>query len=123
MRKHVAFAIAAAAAGLAAILSDAPVPSGTGTRSVLETALARKAKTPPDEWMLRVRLSGGPITPAQLRRASLQAERVGRMTEAVAPSFAEPAWTFEGPEVIGGRTLDLAVDPLTPDKVYAAAAT
>jgi len=123
MRKYYAFAIAATAAGLGAILSGGQRPSAPGTSPVPETALARDAEGPPDEWLLAARLSGDAITPAQLRRASLQAEDVGRMTEATQPFVAEPGWTFEGPDVIGGRITDLAVHPLAPNTVFAAAAT
>jgi photosystem II stability/assembly factor-like uncharacterized protein len=123
MRKYYAFAIAATAAGLGAILSGGQRPSAPGTSPVPETALARDAEGPPDEWLLAARLSGDAITPAQLRRASLQAQDVGRMTEATQPLVAEPGWTFEGPDVIGGRITDLAVHPLAPNTVFAAAAT
>jgi len=123
MRKYYAFAIAATAAGLGAILSGGQRPSAPGTSPVPETALARETEGPPDEWLLAARLSGDAITPAQLRRASLQAEDVGRMTEATQPFVAEPGWTFEGPDVIGGRITDLAVHPLAPNTVFAAAAT
>jgi hypothetical protein len=123
MRKHFALAMAATAAGLAALLSDDPGPSRPGTGAVPETALSREAEGPPDEWMLTMRLTGGAITPAQLRRASLQAERIERMTDAASPSLGGTPWTFEGPEVIGGRITDLAVDPTAPDTVYGAAAT
>jgi len=82
-----------------------------------------EAEGPPDEWLLQARLSGDAITPAQLRRASLQADAVGLMTEAADPSLGLSAWVFEGPEVIGGRITDLAVHPLAPNTVYAAAAT
>ena len=123
MRKHIAFAVAATTASLGAVLTAVPGLSGSGTSPFPETELGREAEGPPDEWLLSMRLAGGTITPAQLRRASLQAERLGRMTEAASPSLAQTSWTFEGPEVIGGRIVDLAVDPLAPDTLYAAAAT
>jgi photosystem II stability/assembly factor-like uncharacterized protein len=114
--------MAATAASVTAILPVRPGQSGSGT-PFREPGGGLGAETPPDDWMLSMRLSGGAITPAQLRRASLQAERLGRMTEAAAPSLAQSGWTFEGPEIIGGRIVDLAVDPLAPDTVYAAAAS
>jgi photosystem II stability/assembly factor-like uncharacterized protein len=123
MRKHYAFAIAATAAGLGTIVSDGPRLSDPRTSAVPETERARETEGPPDEWLLAARLSGDAITPAQLRRASLQAEDVGRMTEATHPFVAELPWTFEGPDVIGGRITDLAVHPLAPNTVFAAAAT
>jgi hypothetical protein len=123
MRKDIAFAVAATAASLGAALTAVPGRSGAGTSPFPETEVAREAEGPPDEWLLSMRLSGGTITPAQLRRASLQAERLGRTTEAASPSLAQAGWAFEGPQVIGGRIVDLAVDPLAPDTLYAAAAT
>jgi photosystem II stability/assembly factor-like uncharacterized protein len=123
MRKHFALAIAATAAGLGAILSDAPGRSKPAASPVPETQPGREVEGPPDEWMLQMRLTGGAITPAQLRRASMQADRVAKMTESKAPSLAQSLWTFEGPVEIGGRITDLAVDPLAPNTVYAAAAS
>lgn len=110
MRKHIASSVAAAAS-LGAVLA------------VMAPSVPGRGDGPPDDWMLAMRLSGGPITPAQLRRASVQAQRLGRWTETAAPSLAQQAWTFQGPQVIGGRIVDLAVDPLAPNTVYAAAAT
>jgi photosystem II stability/assembly factor-like uncharacterized protein len=120
MSPNGAYRVAAAAASVAAVLSMAPAPPRTPAPSEAEH---RAPEAPPDEWLLSMRLSGGTVTPAQLRRASLQAERLGRMTQADAPSLAQATWTFHGPQVIGGRILDLAVDPLAADTLYAAAAT
>lgn len=122
MRKNMVFAVAAAAAGLGAVLTAIPGPSAARTRrsSGIEAA---GEPAPPDEWLLSMRLSGDAITPAHLRRASEQAERIGRETEAAMPSLGQIGWTFEGPAVIGGRIVDLAVDPQLPSTVYAAAAS
>lgn len=123
MRKHVGLTSAATAATLGVLLAAAPRPSIPVAAPPPAREPAHEAEGPPDEWLLAARLSGGAVTPAQLRRASLQAEALGRMTAAAHPSLAQAPWTFEGPEVIGGRITDLAVDPLAPDTVYAAAAT
>jgi len=125
MLRPAAFAIAAAAAGLGTVLLVSQVAERPGgpVQPLAEPGLGREAEGPPDEWLLQARLSGGAILPAQLRRASLEAEAVGRMTEAASPLLGQTSWTFEGPEVIGGRITDLAVDPLAPDTLYAAAAT
>jgi photosystem II stability/assembly factor-like uncharacterized protein len=123
MQKKIALSVAATAATLGVLLAAVPrrsLPVGAPSPA---PEPAYEAEGPPDEWLLQARLSGDPITSAQLRRASLQAEDLGRMSEAAAPSLAEPPWTFEGPEVIGGRITDLAVDPLAANTLYGAAAT
>src|SRR5688572_5542789 len=122
MRIHSAFAVAAATAALGGFLT-AIGPSAQAPSAPPQTGVSGEVEGPPDEWMLTMRLTGGAITPAQLRRASLQAERIERMTDAASPSLGGTPWTFEGPEVIGGRITDLAVDPTAPDTVYGAAAT
>jgi photosystem II stability/assembly factor-like uncharacterized protein len=122
MRRDAAVA-AAAAASLGAVLAVLPEPGRPAPTPVPAIEREHEAEGPPDEWMLYMRLTGGPVTPAQLRRASLQAERLGRMTEADAPELAQLRWAFEGPVEIGGRVTDLAVDPLAPNTVYAAAAS
>lgn len=122
MRKHITLA-AAAAATLGAVGAFVARPSVPATTSSATAEARREAEGPPDDWLLSMRLSGDAITPAQLRRASLQAERLGRMTEVAAPSLAQAIWKFQGPVVIGGRIVDLAVDHLAADTVYAAAAT
>jgi photosystem II stability/assembly factor-like uncharacterized protein len=123
MPKHIALAVAAAAVTLGVFLAAGHRPSTPAPAPPAPGETGAEAEGPPDEWLLAARLSGGAVTPAQLRRASLQADAVGRMTEQAYPFAAQPAWTFEGPEVVGGRITDLAVDPLVANKVYAAAAT
>ncbi|WP_203920756.1 WD40/YVTN/BNR-like repeat-containing protein [Rugosimonospora africana] len=57
--------------------------------------------------------SGQPVTAAQIARAQRQAAAI--------PSGDNGAWTYTGPTNVGGRVVDLAVDPTTsPSTVYAA---
>ena len=120
--RNVVIAVALAT-GAGAVLIAASGRPGPPASPRGESESGGKAEGPPDEWMLAMRLSRGTVTPAELRRASLQADRVRRMTEDTSPGAAGPRWTFQGPEVIGGRIVDLAVDPAAANTVYAAAAT
>ena len=52
-----------------------------------------------------------------------QALNLGRLTASQAPAFARQPWEFTGPFNVGGRVIDMAVDPRYPDTVYMAAAT
>jgi photosystem II stability/assembly factor-like uncharacterized protein len=122
MRKRVALAVLALATGLWAAFFAVP-GRGAGQGNRGETEREHGAEGPPDEWMLSMRLTGATITPAALRRASLQAERIRLQTEARAPGTVKLTWKFQGPDVIGGRVVDAAVDPLAADTVYVAAAT
>jgi photosystem II stability/assembly factor-like uncharacterized protein len=123
MRKRILLAMVALVASMGAVFVAGPGRSGAGALLSSESGREREAEGPPDEWMLSMRLTGGTITPAQLRRATLQADRIRRTTDASSPGTAELRWTFQGPDVIGGRIVDLAVDPLLANTVYAAAAT
>jgi hypothetical protein len=78
---------------------------------------------PPDEWMLTQRLTGSAITPAAVAEASAQAALIRRQTATAAPDLAQAAWTLAGPTNIGGRIVDVAVDPTLTDTIYVAAAT
>ena len=55
----------------------------------------------------------GPVTEAQVKRASAQA--------AALPEAKSTRWQFVGPTNVGGRVIDIAVDPTTtPSTVFAA---
>ncbi len=83
-------------------------------------------KLRPGEWLdIRV-LQGSEIAPRQRERVSAQLEARKTRAESQVGSQAKlggPLWNFLGPENIGGRIVDLVVDPTTPDSVYAAAAS
>jgi photosystem II stability/assembly factor-like uncharacterized protein len=68
---------------------------------------------PPDEWLLTQRMYGSRISVAQLARASADALRL-RSETAARSRGTQATWTFLGPETIGGRLLDIALDPADP---------
>jgi photosystem II stability/assembly factor-like uncharacterized protein len=79
--------------------------------------------TGPEDWILaqRSRLSGVPQ--AALDRAGAQAAAVAAQTRAQAPAMASARWSFAGPTNIGGRVLDIAVDPNASNTIYVATAS
>lgn len=122
MRRYVVLVAAVVAVSVVtALLSGAPRP--TTPTSAFVASQRDYGEVPPDEWLLSRRLAGGTVTPDQLQRASDQAELVGQVTEAHAPAVARAPWRFQGPKVIGGRIVELAVDPVSANTVYAAAAS
>jgi photosystem II stability/assembly factor-like uncharacterized protein len=76
----------------------------------------------PDDYFLLQRSRRGDLpSSGDFRRAVRQAREIRAATADAAQRAA--AWTLEGPTNIGGRLVDLAVEPANPDTVYVAAAT
>ena len=84
---------------------------------------AEEERLPPEDGMLTARLYPIGVPDGALRRAGLQAERIERATARYASGVATPRWTFVGPANIGGRVLDLAIDPVRANTIYIAAAS
>ena len=74
-------------------------------------------ESPPEDWFITQRVTHGGIPVGALERASAQAAALTLATGATTP------WQFVGPTNIGGRVVDIAVDPVVPDTIYVAAAT
>jgi photosystem II stability/assembly factor-like uncharacterized protein len=80
----------------------------------------------PADVMLTRQLFGSDrgLTPSQVFRSARRASgRIAQATRERAPGIAAARWSFEGPTNIGGRILDLAIDPAQVDVVYAASAS
>jgi photosystem II stability/assembly factor-like uncharacterized protein len=76
----------------------------------------------PDDYFLFQRSRRGDLpTSGDFRRAVRQAQAIRAATADAAQRAA--GWTLEGPTNIGGRLVDLAVQPGDPDTLYVAAAT
>src|SRR5213592_3672507 len=96
--------------------------SGPGRVGEHETASAAEMLEPADVLSAQA-LSGTPagVDPAAAYRRALAERRVvARETALSAPRVASAGWEFVGPSNIGGRVLDLALDPVKPDTVYVA---
>jgi len=81
---------------------------------------------PEDAYLLQRFVSlkdGGTLTGAVFERAGAQASAVKADTNRVKPAVQGGAWRFEGPSNVGGRIVDLAVDPNNRDTIYVVAAT
>jgi photosystem II stability/assembly factor-like uncharacterized protein len=78
--------------------------------------------TAPEEWFLSQRVYRQGIPAGALARAWNQAAEIDRLT-ALRGAVLGGAWSFAGPTNIGGRILDIAVDPAQADTIYVAAAS
>ncbi|MFK7886650.1 MAG: glycosyl hydrolase [Gammaproteobacteria bacterium] len=97
-----------------------------GATTEANTTAAKHSKGSPMEpgdWLLQRRLSGDPITETQLARATRARASLRAQRDVRARALAGDVWRFRGPDNIGGRILDLALDPLDANVVYAATAS
>jgi photosystem II stability/assembly factor-like uncharacterized protein len=86
---------------------------------------ARELEEPSDAILAR-NLFGADkrVDPARyFARAAATAAALGQQTAATDPAAAGAAWQPLGPSNIGGRVLDIVVDPNNADTIYIAAAT
>ena len=87
-----------------------------------------RIKTPPEDSFLAQRVIHGgiPVGARERARAQVTRARTAARASASAQSAAQLAatpWQFVGPTSIGGRIVDIAVDPVAADTIYVAAAT
>jgi hypothetical protein len=76
----------------------------------------------PDDYFLFQRSTGRELPSAEDFTRSVRQARTLRRATARAARQRGPQWTLEGPTNIGGRLVDLAVDPFNADTVFVAAA-
>jgi photosystem II stability/assembly factor-like uncharacterized protein len=84
--------------------------------------LAEK-EAPPEDWFITQRVTHGGIPAGALERAGAQAAALAEATKQADTQLAAARWRFVGPTNIGGRIVDIAVDPVAADTLYIAAAT
>lgn len=89
--------------------------SASGLEALLDPAAE------PGDPMLAAR--GGTVPAGAFERASTQAAAVGAKTRTSDPALAKARWQLRGPTNIGGRVLDVVVDPKRRNGVYAATAS
>jgi hypothetical protein len=78
---------------------------------------------PPEDWFITQRVTHGGIPAGALEKAGAQAVALTLATSQSDSRLAAARWKFVGPTNIGGRVVDIAVDPVTADTIYVAAAT
>lgn len=110
-------ALAAAVASVLAVLLMAGSVPAAGPLLVLDDAPS------PGDFLAAQRASAGMPSPGAMERARAGAETLQARTRTGAPQLADADWRLEGPTSIGGRVVDLAVDPARANTIYAAAAT
>src|SRR5436190_18964562 len=82
-----------------------------------------REESPPEDSFITQRVAHGGIPVGALEKASAQAAALTLVTRQSHPQLATTPWQFVGPTNIGGRVVDIAVDPVAPDTIYVAAAT
>lgn len=97
----------------------APPPLAGISASGLDALLDPAAE--PGDPMLAAR--GGTVPSGSFARASAQAAAVAKATRAQDPKLAKARWQLRGPTNIGGRVLDVVVDPTRRDALYVATAS
>ncbi|MFF4874926.1 WD40/YVTN/BNR-like repeat-containing protein [Micromonospora sp. NPDC000668] len=106
---------------LALTASSAPRP--------VQESLATNSPTGPmeipDEWMTAQRMSDGSrdLSVAKYAKARGEAHDLNLRTRLLYRHLAQREWNFFGPSNIGGRVVDIAVDPQVPDQIFIAAAS
>ncbi|NDL57564.1 WD40/YVTN/BNR-like repeat-containing protein [Phytoactinopolyspora mesophila] len=79
----------------------------------------------PGEWMTSQRLSDGvtEVSAATYASARSEAQSIERRTRNAYRHLAQLNWDFFGPANIGGRVVDIAIDPEVDDQIFIAAAS
>ena len=78
----------------------------------------------PAEWMWLQRANAdGSIPATAFRDAIAQTRRIERDTRVNSPALSDVQWKLLGPSNIGGRLIDVVLDPVTSGTVYVAAGT
>ncbi len=86
-------------------------------------ARSAEKETPPEDWFVTQRVTHGGIPIGAAERAGAQAAALAHAAEQSNSPLAAARWRFVGPTNIGGRVVDIAVDPIAADTIYVAAAT
>lgn len=120
---------------VAALAAVAVVTAPSATRQAAPLAVSQRAQhiptagefgpqpVPGDMALLRTAGQTAVVPQGAYARARAQARAAAVRTKAAAPKAAARTWELHGPQHIGGRVLDVVIDPLRPDSVYAATAT
>ena len=78
----------------------------------------------PASAMLARQFSGGTVPPTEaFGKMIAQSRKLSAQTRQVAPAVARASWELVGPKNIGGRILDVVIDPADPNLLFAAAAS
>src|SRR5439155_234788 len=96
---------------------------GSGRENRQRSPTNEGKESPPEDWFITQRVTHGGIPAGALEKAGAQAAALAFATGRSDPQLAAARWKFVGPTNIGGRVVDIAVDPVAADTIYVAAAT
>ncbi|HVE73932.1 MAG TPA: hypothetical protein VNA30_02410 [Mycobacteriales bacterium] len=114
-------ALVAAPTGSGSLATSAPAgPPVPGITDAGLRALLNPAAEPGDAMLAR---RGGAIPTGAFAAASAQSDALAAKTRKTDPKLAAAKWQLKGPTNVGGRGLDIVVDPKKVDSVYLAAAS
>jgi photosystem II stability/assembly factor-like uncharacterized protein len=112
-----------AAAHARSMLTGVRVFTGADTYEEEEGELGGPALGPEDQYLFAKTAGEEHAPPRAIAAATEQSRRLQRLTARKAPNLAKTRWKAHGPANIGGRIVDLAVDPKKKDTVYIASAS
>ena len=105
------------------LVSDDPVADGSLV-SRQPRELVDLPDRGPDDWIVAQRAYPDEKIPfGAFEHAADESAAVAAATRASAPRLAKAEWKLEGPRNVGGRVVDIAVDPTRADTLYVAVAT
>ncbi|HVF04265.1 MAG TPA: hypothetical protein VNA20_05445 [Frankiaceae bacterium] len=102
---------------------DAPLAVSQRAQHIPTAGELGPQPVPGDLALLRTAGKTAVVPQGAYARARAQARATAARTRAAAPASVARVWELHGPQHIGGRVLDVVIDPLRPDSVYAATAT
>ena len=99
--------------------ADFQKPAGGG-----ESPFESEPSSPGPDWLLNQRAGErATVSVDDFQRALRQSRAADALTAMEAPEVADAEWELMGPTNIGGRVVDVAIDPNVADTVYAATAS
>ncbi len=124
--RRLRFRLLGALAGVVTLTLAGGLVSLLGTPLPTAPAGAHEEENPaePHEWMWLQRANpDGSIPPTAYRDALAQSQQIETETARNSPQMSGVRWQLLGPANLGGRLIDLVIDPTTPDTVFVAAGT
>ena len=115
--------IGLAALGVSALCVAVAMQGQSPTEPVTTDTTFDGARLGPGGYLDLRRLTGSEMSVERRRAAGRRAAQLHEEARQRSMERGDPAWQFVGPVNIGGRVLDIVVDPVLDDTLFAAAAS